>query len=73
MNKTHSINFGAPQDVPLVCTLAVLLLSCAYGQNCPVCSSVVRSAEPAIEDAWVIKKQLNNAIASTAPNLKRRV
>ena len=77
MNKL-SINkiFSLPQGLPLVCTLAMhslLLLPSAHGQDCPGCASLVRSAEPAVEDAWVIKKQVNEVSVFFTASAKGKV
>lgn len=59
MNRTLSIRHGAPRILWLVCSLALVLLARAYGQDCPGCPLRVTSAELAVNDAWVIRKQVN--------------
>ena len=59
MQRTLSIYRAVPQILWVVCSFAVVLLARTYGQDCPGCSPAGQPAEPAIEDPWVIRKQVN--------------
>jgi Ca-activated chloride channel homolog len=59
MNRTLSIHHGVPRILWLVCSLALVLLSRADGQDCPGCPLRVPAPELAVNDAWVIRKQVN--------------
>ena len=74
MKKPLFIHFGVLQVLPLVCSLAVLLLSGAHGQVCPGCSAVGRSAaEAAVESDWVIRKQVNEVSVFFTASAKGKV
>ena len=68
--------FSLPQRLSLVCTLAMqslLLLPSAHSQDCAGCASLVHSAEPMVEDAWVIKKQVNEVNVFFTASAKGKV
>jgi Ca-activated chloride channel homolog len=79
MNKAVSINrsFRWPRTLSLASNLfllSLLLLRSAQGQHCPGCASLVHSAgpvaEPVAEDAWVIKKQVNEVSVLFTASIK---
>jgi Ca-activated chloride channel family protein len=64
MNKVLSFHkrFRSRPGLWLLCAfamLSLLLVTSARSQNCVGCSSFASSAEPASEQAWVIRKQVN--------------
>jgi Ca-activated chloride channel homolog len=73
MKTLLSLHCGFAQLLRLICSVIVLLLSGAHGQNCPRCSSVVRPAEPAVEDEWVIRKQVNEVIVFFTASVKGKI
>jgi len=59
MKNTLTSHLRGPQILSLACGFVTLLLPCAYGQDCPGCPLRLPSAELAVHDAWVIRKQVN--------------